>query len=85
MEVLHEFPNLAEMARDYLAIPATSVAVERCFSSAKNLTPPERASMVPQTACKMQELKQLIFFGGEELINYILSKIAPFLKIQVVK
>jgi len=32
-----EYPMLARMARDILSIPLTSVAVERVFSSARNI------------------------------------------------
>lgn len=34
-----KWPNLARMARDYLAIPVTSTPVERCFSAARQVLP----------------------------------------------
>jgi len=43
------WPNLANMARDYLAIPVTSTPAERCFSQAKFLMPPERNALKPAT------------------------------------
>ena len=41
------WPNLANMAQDYLAIPATSTPAERCFSQAKYILPPERNGLRP--------------------------------------
>ena len=43
------YPHLAEMAQDYLAIPATSAPVERIFSSAKDLIAPKRCSLNADT------------------------------------
>jgi len=33
------YPQLAKMARDFFAIPATSAPSERCFSKARSLLP----------------------------------------------
>jgi hypothetical protein len=41
------WPNLSNMARDYLAIPVTSTPAERCFSQAKFVLPPERNNLLP--------------------------------------
>jgi hypothetical protein len=41
----HEFPIISKMARDFLAIPGTSVSVERLFSSAHHLCHESRASL----------------------------------------
>jgi hAT family protein len=40
-----EYPGLARIARDYLAIPATSVPSERVFSSGANLISDKRGSL----------------------------------------
>jgi hypothetical protein len=52
-----EYPCLAAMARDYLAIPATSAPVERVFSSGAHLVSPYRGSMSAATirACMCLE------------------------------
>lgn len=40
-----EYPNLSRMARDYLAIPASSTSSERAFSSAKHLVTDTRTRL----------------------------------------
>jgi hypothetical protein len=47
------WPNLAAMARDYLAIPVTSTPAERCFSQAKFVLPPERNALKPATVQRL--------------------------------
>lgn len=42
-------PNLARMARDILAIPASSVSVERFFSSGSNIMSDKRTSLKDET------------------------------------
>ena len=58
-----ECPCLAAMARDYLAIPATSASVERVFSGGAHLVSPSRGSMSAETIeasmCLKSWLKQL--------------------------
>lgn len=44
-----QFPNLAKMARDYLAIPGTSASSERLFSSGRQLITDFRCSLSPAT------------------------------------
>lgn len=42
-----KFPNLAQLARSYLAVPATSTPSERLFSAAGNIVSKKRASLTP--------------------------------------
>jgi hypothetical protein len=44
-----QFPNLSQMARDYLAIPASSVPCEQVFSAGKNLITDKRNRLVGKT------------------------------------
>jgi hypothetical protein len=44
-----QFPTLSQMARDYLAIPATSVPCEQVFSTGKNLITDKRNRLVGKT------------------------------------
>ncbi|KAF4612503.1 hypothetical protein D9613_012755 [Agrocybe pediades] len=44
------FPTVARMARDFLAIPATSVAVERTFSKSRHICADLRMSLKAETA-----------------------------------
>ena len=74
-----QFPNLSHMARDYVAIPATSVPSECCFSIAGSVLTKSRSSMTEGMTnalmcCKywlgfdelcQQDLSQLIEAGEE--------------------
>jgi len=44
-----QYPGLAKMARDYLAIPSTSVPSEQCFSISKNLITDNRNRLAGKT------------------------------------
>lgn len=44
-----QFPKLARIACDYLAIPATSVPSEQCFSISKNLITDNRNRLLGKT------------------------------------
>ena len=46
-----QFPVLAELAKVFLAIPASNAAVERLFSDASNVYSTKRKSLDPETAC----------------------------------
>lgn len=46
----HVYPRLSRLAKEYLTIPATSVPVERLFSSAGELITKKRNSISPENA-----------------------------------
>jgi hypothetical protein len=45
----HQFPALANLARDVLSIPATGAGVERLFNSARDVCHYRRGSLKPST------------------------------------
>ena len=45
-----EYPNVSNMARDYLAIQATSVPLEQAFSVAGNTISKTQNRLLPETA-----------------------------------
>jgi hypothetical protein len=57
------WPRLAAMARDYLAVPATSASSERCFRTGRDLLAINRMSMVPETMEASMILRSLIRSG----------------------
>ena len=48
-EHANAFPVIARMARDFLAIPGTSVAVERLFSKSRHICVDTRSSLKADT------------------------------------
>ena len=52
-----QYPNVAKMARDYLAIPSTSVPSEQCFSLGKNLITDNRNKLAGKTVRICMALK----------------------------
>ncbi|CAG8654037.1 2164_t:CDS:1, partial [Ambispora gerdemannii] len=52
-----QFPQLAKMAYNYLAIPATSVSSERLFSSEEIMISDKKFNLVPKTIRASQCLK----------------------------
>ncbi|CAB4375273.1 unnamed protein product [Rhizophagus irregularis] len=52
-----EYPHLANMAKDYLGVPATSAPSERIFSSAADVITYDRASLAPKTVRSVMCLK----------------------------
>jgi hypothetical protein len=69
-----KFPNLSQMANDILAIPATSVPVERQFAGLVDVVTPLRASLHADTIQMLHEVKEYLKFGGEELRELILNQ-----------
>jgi hypothetical protein len=53
-----KYPNLATLALEYLAIPATSAPSERVFSRAGRLLTMKRASLAPDIAERMMFIKE---------------------------
>ncbi|GES73509.1 zinc finger BED domain-containing protein RICESLEEPER 2-like [Rhizophagus clarus] len=53
----NKFPNLFKMAKDFLAIPGTSVPVERIFSGGTDLITQRRCSLNPEIIRKSMCLK----------------------------
>ncbi|KAF0534278.1 zinc finger bed domain-containing protein ricesleeper 2-like [Gigaspora margarita] len=66
--MLHEtdYPNLARIARDFLAIPGTSVPVERIFSNSADLISSKRHSLNPETIKICMCLKSWLKFTNEK-------------------
>lgn len=50
------YPILSQLARQYLGVPATSVTVERLFSTAGNLITVKRNALEPQNANMLNSL-----------------------------
>lgn len=55
-----DFPNLSVMARDYLPVQSSSVAVERDFSMGVHLVTPTRCCLAPETVRACMCLKSWI-------------------------
>lgn len=56
------YPNLAKMARKYLAIPITSVSAERLFSAARHSIPYTRSCLLPKTIREEMLIKSWLKF-----------------------
>ncbi|KAF7371504.1 HAT family dimerization protein [Mycena venus] len=65
------FPILSCIARDVLAIPGVSIAVERLFSSSKHTMSDARSSMVAATASATVVAEQLLKAGFGEGLDYL--------------
>ena len=71
---VNDYPSLSKMARDYLAIPASSVAVERKFSSGVGIITAKRASLNRDTFQMLHEMKEFLKFGGKQLFEMYLAE-----------
>ncbi|KIO31670.1 hypothetical protein M407DRAFT_67676, partial [Tulasnella calospora MUT 4182] len=63
------YPRLARMARDFLAIPGSSVSVERCLSIGRDVISLRRASLWAET------IRLLMTYRAELLLDKRLAKL----------
>lgn len=63
-----QYPRLARMARDFLAIPGSSVCVERCLNIGRDVISLRRASLSAET------IRLLMTFRAELLLEKRLAK-----------
>ena len=59
----HEFPVIASMARDFLAIPGSSVSVERLFSASRHLCVDTRSAFKAETISEAMCAKEWLRNG----------------------
>ncbi|KZW03138.1 hypothetical protein EXIGLDRAFT_589925, partial [Exidia glandulosa HHB12029] len=52
-----QFPHLSRFARDIFSIPGSAVAVERIFSSGRDVISVRRSSLKPETISLLMVLK----------------------------
>lgn len=75
-----QFPGLAKVAREYLAIPGSSASSERAFSAGGNMVTKKRASLATETVqasqCLRSWLKVPSILGLSDLASYSLSHVA---------
>lgn len=65
------YPVLARIARDVLAIPGVSISVERLFSSSKHTLSDTRSSLSAVSASKTVVVKEWLKKGFGENVNYL--------------
>lgn len=63
----HEYPRVGAAARDYLAIPASEVAVERLFNSGRDLLGLRRHSLHGETMRRLVSLRDIYKSEGSTM------------------
>ncbi|EIW59258.1 uncharacterized protein TRAVEDRAFT_121626, partial [Trametes versicolor FP-101664 SS1] len=66
-----DFPILSRIARDVLAIPGVSIAVERLFSSCRHTLSDSRSSLSADSASKTVITKEWLKRGFGDDVNYL--------------
>jgi hAT family C-terminal dimerisation region len=66
-----DFPVLALIAQDILAIPGVSISVERLFSSSKHTLSDSCSSLTAESASKTVVAKEWLKNGFSEGVNYL--------------
>ncbi|KIM77822.1 hypothetical protein PILCRDRAFT_610392 [Piloderma croceum F 1598] len=66
-----DFPMLACIARDILAIPGVSISVEQLFSSSKHTLSDSRSSLTAESASKTVVAKEWLKKGFGVDVNYL--------------
>jgi hypothetical protein len=66
---LFDYPILACIARDILAIPGISISVERLFSSSKHTLSDTRSSLTAMSASKTVVMKEWLKKGFGADVN----------------
>jgi hypothetical protein len=66
-----DFPILALIAHDILAVPAVSISVERLFLSSKHTLSDSRSAMTAESTSKMVIAKEWLKKGLGVGVNYL--------------
>jgi hypothetical protein len=67
----NDFPVLALIARDVLAIPGVSISVEQLFSSSKHTLSDARSSMTAESTSKTITAKEWLKKGFGHEVHYL--------------
>jgi hypothetical protein len=68
---LFDYPILAHIARDTLAVAGVSISVERLFSSSKHTLSDTRSSLTAISASKTVVMKERLKKGFGADVNYL--------------